>query len=292
MANPPEATSNLGNRRHDRRKCSGILSTFLCSVVPVHVSAMSPYPSGNETRATLIVGMAGSGKSTVSSCLKARCESKGIRTYTINLDPAVRQLQYEPNIDIRDTIDYEAVRKEYSLGPNGAILTSCNLFATRFDQVVSLCERRQDEIDHLLVDTPGQMEIFTWSAAGTIVCESLATSFATTVLFVVDTPRAKDAQVFVSNMLQCLSVVYKTRLPVVLAFNKIDVVGYEFAKSWMEKEELLRESLDGLSTYSSDLAISLIAAMSKFYTELIPVGISATRLIGIDELLEALDLVQ
>lgn len=30
------------------------------------------------------------------------------------------------------------VMKQYSLGPNGAILTSLNLFATRFDQVGEL----------------------------------------------------------------------------------------------------------------------------------------------------------
>ena len=32
-------------------------------------------------------------------------------------------------------INYKNVMKEYNLGPNGAILTSLNLFATRFDQV-------------------------------------------------------------------------------------------------------------------------------------------------------------
>ena len=31
-------------------------------------------------------------------------------------------------------VKYKAVMKEYQLGPNGGILTSCNLFATRFDQ--------------------------------------------------------------------------------------------------------------------------------------------------------------
>ena len=56
--------------------------------------------------------------------------------------------------------------KDYSLGPNGAILTAANLFATRFDQVISLCERRRNEIDFIVVDTPGQIEIFTWSASG------------------------------------------------------------------------------------------------------------------------------
>lgn len=31
-------------------------------------------------------------------------------------------------------VKYKNVMKQYSLGPNGGILTSCNLFATRFDQ--------------------------------------------------------------------------------------------------------------------------------------------------------------
>ena len=37
--------------------------------------------------------------------------------------------------DIRDTVKYKEVMKHYQLGPNGGIVTSLNLFATRFDQV-------------------------------------------------------------------------------------------------------------------------------------------------------------
>jgi hypothetical protein len=32
--------------------------------------------------------------------------------------------------------------KEYSLGPNGGIMTSMNLFATRFNQVLGFVEKR------------------------------------------------------------------------------------------------------------------------------------------------------
>ena len=35
-------------------------------------------------------------------------------------------------------VKYKEVMKEYNLGPNGGILTSLNLFATRFDQVSCL----------------------------------------------------------------------------------------------------------------------------------------------------------
>lgn len=57
------------------------------------------------------------------------------RGYVINLDPAVMTLPFGANIDIRDTVRYKEVMKEYGLGPNGGILTSLNLFATKFDEV-------------------------------------------------------------------------------------------------------------------------------------------------------------
>lgn len=93
--------------------------------------------------------------------------------------------------------------KEYSLGPNGAILTSLNLFATRFDQVIDLCTKPRDPpLDFVVADTPGQIEIFTWSASGAIITEAFATVLPTAVVFVVDTPRCTAPQTFMSNMLQ------------------------------------------------------------------------------------------
>ena len=38
-------------------------------------------------------------------------------------------------------VKYKEVMKQYNLGPNGGILTSLNLFATRFDQVRALGRR-------------------------------------------------------------------------------------------------------------------------------------------------------
>ena len=40
----------------------------------------------------------------------------------------------------------------------------------RFDQVLKFAEKRaaQGELDHIFLDTPGQIEIFTWSASGTV----------------------------------------------------------------------------------------------------------------------------
>lgn len=51
---------------------------------------------------------------------------------SINCKACIRLLQ-KGTRDVQ--VNYKNVMKEYKLGPNGGILTSCNLFATRFDQV-------------------------------------------------------------------------------------------------------------------------------------------------------------
>jgi hypothetical protein len=53
------------------------------------------------------------------------------------------------------------------------------------------------------------------------------------VVYVVDTARAQSPATFVANMMYACSILYKTRLPLVLCFNKTDIVSHEFAAEWM-----------------------------------------------------------
>lgn len=96
-------------------------------------------------------------------------------------------------------------------------------------QVISVVESRADQLDYVLVDTPGQIEIFTWSASGAIITEAFASTFPTVIAYVVDTPRSSNPTTFMSNMLYACSILYKTRLPLVLAFNKTDIAQHQFA---------------------------------------------------------------
>ena len=116
----------------------------------------------------LVIGMAGVGKTTLMHRINLSMIEMEKKAYYINLDPAVKTVPYAANIDIRDTVNYKEVMSQYNLGPNGAILTSLNLFATRFDQVIGLLDKRADSLDYIFVDTPGQIEAFTWSAGGQV----------------------------------------------------------------------------------------------------------------------------
>ena len=124
-----------------------------------------PNKSSNPTPCILVVGMAGAGKTTFVQRLTAHLHSKAAPPYVINLDPAVHRVPYPVNIDIRDTVNYKEVMKQYGLGPNGGIMTSLNLFSTQFDQVLQYIEKRANEHSLVIIDTPGQLEVFTWSAS-------------------------------------------------------------------------------------------------------------------------------
>jgi hypothetical protein len=237
----------------------------------------------------IVIGMAGSGKTTLMQRLVSHLSTSKSRGYILNLDPAVMSLPFSANIDIRDTVNYKNVMKEYHLGPNGGILTSLNLFATKFDEVVGLVEARAAGLDYVLVDTPGQIEIFTWSASGAIVIEAFASCFPTVVTYVVDTPRSVNPVTFMSNMLYACGILYKTRLPLLLAFNKVDVVKHQFAVEWMDDFEAFQAAVEGDSSYSSSLSRSLCLVLDEFYKNLSNAGVSAVTGEGIEDFFHQVD---
>lgn len=300
----------------------------------------------------IVVGMAGSGKTTLMAQLQRSLEavstsqaqdedmssdkkpaakeqglSKKQKTgYCVNLDPATLLVPFGASIDIRDTVDYKQVMQQHRLGPNGAvrkkwqhddgmfvwrptndshcfsllstllnaqIMTSLNLFCTKFDQVMKILENRAESASYILVDTPGQIEAFTWSASGSIMSEALASSFPTVLAFVVDTARcASSPNTFMSNMLYACSMLYRTKLPLVVVFNKIDVVPHEFCLEWMRDYDAFQEALDQVGAeagYYGSLTRSLSLVLDEFYSQLHTCGVSAATGDGVDEFWQAID---
>ena len=240
----------------------------------------------------LVIGMAGAGKTTLMHRINLSMNERGLRGYYVNLDPAVKTVPFAANIDIRDTVNYKEVMKQYGLGPNGGILTSLNLFATRFEQVINILERRAADLDYIFVDTPGQIEAFTWSAGGQIIHELLGTTFPTVILYIADTPRCVSPTTFMSNMLYACSILYKSRLPMICAFNKVDVVPCDFAEEWMNDFETYQAALDGDKgeEYMGTLNRSLSLVMDEFYKNIRTAGVSAATGQGMDVLFDKFDL--
>lgn len=57
--------------------------------------------------------------------------------------------------------------------------------------------------------------------------------------------------------MQACSILYKTRLPLLLVFNKTDVCEHDFALEWISSFEAFHKALDEESTYAASLSRSL-----------------------------------
>ncbi|MDH5806346.1 MAG: ATP/GTP-binding protein [Candidatus Methanomethylicaceae archaeon] len=189
-----------------------------------------------------ILGTAGSGKSALTAALLDILRADDLNVIAVNLDPGVRWLPYGVDVDIRDYINYDRIAEEYQLGPNGALIACVDSAINYINEMRKEIEKL--EPDYVLIDTPGQMELFAYRDSGTLITSMLSKE-GYSIIFLADSIFLNRPSDFVSIMLLSYSVHVRFRAPQINCISKIDLLSDEELKKaceWIEDPNILKQA--------------------------------------------------
>ena len=190
-----------------------------------------------------LVGMAGSGKSALAAAYSQWLRSTDQDVLIANLDPGAIALPYNPDIDARKYVDVEKLMLDYQLGPNGALIMASDLLADHLEDIRSEVDSANPDI--LLVDTPGQIELFAFREGGRFIATQL-TEGDQAVIYLMDAPFTKYPLNFASNIFLSAAVYSRIQQPQILALSKADLISEEeinMIVSWATEPNAFDQSL-------------------------------------------------
>ncbi|MCS7128493.1 MAG: ATP/GTP-binding protein [Sulfolobales archaeon] len=237
----------------------------------------------------VILGTAGSGKTTLTATLSDYLSYLNLDAAIVNLDPAAENLKYKPDVDVRDYVNAREVMEKYGLGPNGSLIVSADLIAARLSEISE--EVSSLKANYIVIDTPGQLELFAFREAGPLIIRSLISGQKAVSLFLIDSILAEDPSSLLSSLLLASSINLRIGLSQINLLNKVDLIDDSEVKRIIEYMENIDGFIESLCS-RREVAIlwdrvdleALIPRLTVY--ELIPV--SATNWIGIDELYAAI----
>jgi len=224
-------------------------------------------------KAIFVTGTAGSGKSMLTSKILEYYQNNGVFASVLNLDPGVESLPYRPDVDVRDYVDIVQIMQQYDLGPNGSMIMANDLIASKIDDI-------QNEIhgvnpDYLIVDTPGQIELFAYRASGPFFIQNIDAGEKTNI-FLYDGTMIASPSNFISISLLATSIKLRLGLPTINVMTKTDLIPDKIDQvlKWSSDPISLEEELKTLEGETYSLATDILRTLNigEFAGDLIPIS--------------------
>lgn len=227
------------------------------------------------TNTVFLIGMAGSGKSSLTASYSEWLKNSDQDVLVANFDPGATAIPYNPDIDARKYVDVENLMLDYKLGPNGALIMASDLLADHLEEIREEVEDANPDI--LLVDTPGQIELFAFREGGRFMANEL-TGEKRAVIYLMDAPFVRYPLNFVSSIYLAAAISSRIMQPQIYALSKSDLVTDQDVDTiieWATEPEAFQESLrsveeQNLSMISMNLATAVFE--SGLLSEPIPVS--------------------
>ncbi|KAI9810701.1 MAG: ATP binding protein [Thelocarpon impressellum] len=186
----------------------------------------------------LVMGPAGSGKTTFCSALITHLRNNRRSCFYVNLDPAAEDFAHEPDLDIKDLITLEDVMDEMGLGPNGGLIYCFEFLLDNLDFLTEALDPLTEEY-LIILDMPGQIELYTHIPILPTLVRHLTRTGALNLnlcaAYLLESTFVVDRAKFFAGTLSAMSAMIMLEIPHVNVLSKMDLI-----KSTLERRELKR----------------------------------------------------
>jgi len=233
----------------------------------------------------VFVGTAGCGKTTLTWSYSKWLRGNGFTVALVNLDPGVHKLPYNPDFDIRRIFTLSDLMIKYNLGPNAAFIKSGELILEYLDEIFS-SKPFSEDYDYVLIDTPGQMEIFVFRDTGREFMRRLRKLGSVVVVYIVDGELVTSVSDLITLWLMSILIQSKFEVPVVPVVNKVDKVGdLTLPEVIVKNPSKLRECINVLERgLLAEVIGDVISIIEKASQSIRLVKLSALKSEGLEEL--------
>ncbi|HLN44152.1 MAG TPA: ATP/GTP-binding protein [Candidatus Sulfotelmatobacter sp.] len=222
-----------------------------------------------------IIGTAGSGKSLFTATFAEWLKMAKQDVAVVNLDPGVLRLPYSPDVDIRNYVDVGNLMEKYELGPNGALILAADLIADEIENVTRDVDSTNADI--VLVDTPGQMELFAFRASGPYIVNEL-TKEPKALVYLFDSVFSANPLNYVSNMFLSAAVYNRFFTPQVHVLSKCDLLPkkeVDKIANWSANPMSLEDAIDQTEGMKRLFSRNMMRAITQLGLKFMLIPISA-----------------
>jgi len=233
-------------------------------------------------------GTAGAGKTSLVQGFAQWMRSAGYDSTIVNLDPGSEASEDAADVDIREWVRLVDLQSEYGLGPNGAQVVAADMIALKIFEVKQAVQELK--ADYVLVDTPGQIELFAFREASKAIVEALSGE-RSVLAFLYDPVLARTPGGFVSLLMLGATVEFRFRLPMLNLLAKSDVLTPDQLRevmSWSDDPGSLADAV-GRDSPTPDVQLSteLLRAVESMAPLVGLVPTSAKESTGFEDLYNA-----
>ena len=222
--------------------------------------------------AQVVLGSAGSGKTTYCVGMQQFLSFSGRHATVINLDPSndVACYPYPCSIDIRELVDVFIVCESENLGPNGALLWALEHVWSNIEWLIdSIQKLKLENSSYLIIDCPGQIELYCNSKLMHKIIQKIEESLGISpvIINLIDSVHCRRISSFVATMCASFSLMVSFDYPFIQVLSKADLLEFDLLPANLDTYTSCSNLAYFLRAESEERRLKFLEKLAEFIEE-------------------------